>query len=123
MHSVKIAKIYFCLAVLLFIAKPFLGFSMFTRVHPPAAENIFIKVFNKRKLEYRAGGSYDISAIQKKLADPVKQLFVPFIFLLGILFPLVFALANNITVGLLRRIQLNLSPTKHTYLLNGKLII
>jgi hypothetical protein len=123
MHSVKIAKIYFCFAVLLFIAKPFLGFSMFTRVHPPAAENIFIKVFNKRKLEYRAGGSYDISTIQKKLADPVNPLFLPFFFLLGLLFPLVFAPATNITGGLLRGIQLGLSPTEHTYLLNGKLII
>jgi hypothetical protein len=123
MHSVKIAKIYFCFAVLLFIAKPFLGFSMFTRVHPPAAENIFIKAFNKRKLEYRAGGSYDIFAIQKKLAEPVKQLFLPFLFLLGILFPVVFAPGADITRGLLRRIQLSLSPTEHTYLLNGTLII
>lgn len=123
MHSVKTAQIFFCLAVLLFIAKPFLGFSMFTRVHPPAAENIFIKAFNKRKLEYRAGGSYDISAIQKRLADPVNPLFLPLFFLLGLLFPLIFAPATNITGGLLRRIKLNLSPTKHTYLLNGKLII
>ncbi|HWZ14292.1 MAG TPA: hypothetical protein VNW95_03560 [Mucilaginibacter sp.] len=123
MHSVKTAQIFFCLAVLLFIAKPFLGFSMFTRVHPPAAENIFIKAFNKRKLEYRAGGSYDMSAVQKKLADPVNPLFLPFLFLLDILFPLIFAPATNITGGLLRRIKLNLSPTKYTYLLNGKLII
>jgi hypothetical protein len=123
MRSVKTAQIFFCLAVLLFIAKPFLGFSMFTRVHPPAAENIFIKAFNKRKLEYRAGGSYDISAIQKKLTEPAKQLFLPLLFLLGILFPVVFAAGTNITGGLLRRIHLSLSPTEHTYLLNGTLII
>lgn len=123
MHLFKLVKIYFCFAVLLFVAKPFLGFSMFSRIHPPADQSIFIKSFTKRKQEYAEDSSFDMDALQKKLADPVKEVFLRFSFLLSILFPVLSGACKNITDRFLNELQLSLSPREHSYLLNGKLII
>ena len=122
-HYFKSVKIYFCFAVLLIVAKPFLGFSMFSRMHPPATESIFVKAFTKRKQEYVKDSSYDIHTIQKKLADPVSRFVLRFSFLLGIFFSAVFAINACITGRFLRRIQLSLFLRRSAYLLNEQLII
>jgi hypothetical protein len=122
MQTLSSAKIFLSLAVLLFVAKPFLGFTMFSRLHPPAEENIFVKSFTKRKLEDSENSIFNTSAIQKKLADPVDQFILRFSFLLSIIFPAIFA-AVNISNRFLNELRLSLSPPGHTYLLNGKLII
>ncbi len=123
MYKLTSAKIFFCLAVLLFVAKPFLGFTMFSRVHPPAVDNIFVKAFTKRKLEDPENGNLSASSIQKKLAEPVKEFTLRFSFLLCIIFPLAFAAGTNITKLFLRRLKLSIYPPGDTYLLNSKLII
>jgi len=123
MCKLKSAKIFLCFAVLLFAAKPFLGFSLFSRMRPPAQENIFIKVFTKRKLEDPENGTYYTQAIQKKMADQAKQFILRFSFLLSILFPAFLFSGADITNLFLRRIKLSLCPRGHTYLLNGKLTI
>jgi hypothetical protein len=123
MHYLKSIKMYFFFAVLLFVAKPFLGFSMFSRANPPATENIFVKAFTKRKQEYVEDSCFDIAAIQAKLADPVKQFFVRFTYFLSLLFPAVFSSNLFLTTGFINQIALQLTPSRHTYLRNGKLII
>lgn len=123
MRKLKSAKIFFSLAVLLFVAKPFLGFSMFSRLHPPSEENIFVKAFTKRKLEDPENSNFTAKAIQKKLAEPIQQFVLRFTFLLSTLFPAIFASRADITTGFLKRLKLSLSPYRPTYLLNGKLII
>ena len=124
MYRFKSAKIYFCFAVLLLVVKPFLGFSMFSRSHPPASQNIFVKVFNKRLLEYSEDSRFNVIAVQKKLADPaVGQLIFRFSFLLSILFPLLFNICTGITNGFLRRMQLTLYSGRPTWLLNNTVII
>ncbi|MFI5137509.1 MAG: hypothetical protein ACHQIM_06755 [Sphingobacteriales bacterium] len=123
MHKFASAKIFFCLAVLLFVAKPFLGFSMFNRQHPPAVENIFVKAFTKRKLEDPEHSITKAEAIQKKLAEQAEYFILRFSFLLGIIFPCFFASKANITSRFLRGLQLSLIPQRDTWLLNGKLII
>ena len=123
MRKLTSAKIFFFLAVLLFVAKPFLGFTMFNRVHPPAVESIFVKAFTKRKIEDPENNKFNAAAIQKKLADPVHQFILRFSFLLGIIFPVIFLAGLNINNRFLRRLQLSLSPTRPAWLLNGKLII
>ena len=123
MIRLKSAKIYFFFAVLLFVAKPFIGFSVLNRMHPLTTPSILVKAFTKRKLEYVENSSFDIHTIQKKLADPVRQFILRFSFLLSIIFSAVFVIGVAITDLFLRRIQLNLSPQQHTYLLNGQLII
>jgi hypothetical protein len=123
MRKLTSAKIFFCLAVLLFVAKPFLGFTMFSRLHPPAIENIFVKAFTKRKLEDSENSKFNAAAIQKKLADPVEQFILRFSFLLSIIFPAAFLAGLNINNRFLRRLQLSLSQNEPAWLLNGKLII
>jgi hypothetical protein len=117
------AKLLFIIAVMLLVAKPFLGFSMFSRIHPPAAESIFVKAFTKRKQEYVEDSSYDVIAVQKKLADHVDQLFLRFSFLLNILFPSIFYNGLCTTSRFLRDMQLNLVAPRRTFIRNSKLII
>ena len=80
MHQFKSVKIVLYFTVSLLIAKPFIGFSMFSLIKPPTESSIFIKVFNKRKIEYNEGSESDITTIQKKLANPVTNLFLRFSF-------------------------------------------
>jgi len=119
----KLAKIYFCFAVLFLVAKPFLGFTMFNSLHSTVDSNIFVKSFTKRTLEFSENSDLCVKAIQKKLADPVNDFLLRFSFLLGLIFPLAFAAVKGASNGLLQANQLSLSPRGHTYLLNGTLLI
>src|ERR1700761_4796210 len=101
MQKVKSAQIIFYFAALLLFAKPFWGFAVFSRVHPPHESNILIKVFSKRKLEYNEGSENDISAVQKKLANPITFLFLRFSVFLAVLFPAFFSKSNILTNGFL----------------------
>ena len=123
MEALKTAKIFFCLAVTLLVAKPFLGFTAFGGSHPPRAENIFVKAFTKRKQEYTEDSSFDVIAIQKKLANPFKQLFLRFSYFLNILFPRLLNDGQIINSRFLRSLKTNLSSPVHIFLLNSKLII
>lgn len=125
MPRFKSVIIYLCFAVMMQAAKPFLGFTVFAVTHsiPATHLNICVKAFTKRKQEYVEGSSFDISSIQKKLADPVKQLLLHFSFLLSIIFPFVFFKAGNTSNRSLRRLHLSLAPCEPSYLLNGNLLI
>jgi len=119
----KSAKIILGLAVVLFVSKPFLGFSMFSRMHPPPSGNIFVKVFSKRKLEEDENKKNSVDAIQKKLTDAAQQFLLRFSFLLSILFPIIFLQGIQITDRFLRRLHLSLAPIPPLWMLNRKLII
>jgi hypothetical protein len=123
MLSFRTAKIYFCFAALLLVAKPFLGFSMFSRLHPPAGDSIFIKSFTKRFQEYSENSDNNLQAILKKLSEPDANLFLRFSFLLSILFPLAFVSLVSSTSGYLQQLRFALSFRENTYLLNSNLII
>jgi hypothetical protein len=123
MHYINSAKIFFFFAILLFVAKPFLGFSMFTSSTPPAAENIFIKAFTKRKQEFLEDSDFNVIAVQKRLAEPVTKFFLRFSFLLNILFPATVKTSIHATSRFLNDLRLSLSPSEHTYLVNSRLLI
>jgi hypothetical protein len=123
MQLLKSAKMYLCFAVFLFVAKPFLCFTMFSRMHPPTIENIFVKAFSKRKVEYSEDSNFNMGAIQKKLADPVEQFFLRITFLLCMLFPAVFAIGISINNRFLRDMQLSIAPPGRSYILNSNLLI
>jgi hypothetical protein len=123
MLQVKVAKTFFFFAVMFFVAKPFLGFTVFSETHRPSEENIFVKVFSKRQVEFDDDSEYSIFTIQKRLAEPVRYFFLRFSFLLCILFPVIFAAGINITNRFLRRMLLSLPQSGSVYLLNSNLII
>jgi hypothetical protein len=122
MRALKVHYFLF-LAVFMLAAKPFVGFNavkLFSRGKTPG---IIVKAFTKRKQEYVEDSAFDISAIQKRLANPLLALTVLFSFLLNSLFPSIFRKAREVTAGVLSDIHLSLFPPLHRYLLSGKLII
>jgi len=123
MRLLKPVKILFILAALLFVAKPFLGFCIFNGTHHPAKASILVKSFTKRKLEYSENGDFNMSSIQKKLADPVNASFPTFAFLLCIIFPAGFTAGLNISNRFLRNLLLGHSLSGQVYLLNSNLKI
>ncbi len=123
MRKLTSAKIFFCLAALLFVAKPFLGFSMFSRMHPPAVENIFVKAFTKRKIEDPESSKLNPGTIQKKLADAAQKFSFRFIAFLSIILPFVLMAGTIVNNSFIRKLNLSLIPVQPSWLLNGKLII
>ncbi|MCC8425560.1 hypothetical protein [Mucilaginibacter sp. UR6-11] len=121
----RVLKIHYFLflAVFMLAAKPFVGFNALKQLTDYKAPQIFLKAFTKRKLEYVEDSAFDISAVQKRLADPLLPLTLLFSFLLKSLFPFLFRKVKEITAGILADIHLSLSPPLHRYLLSGKLII
>jgi hypothetical protein len=120
---IKSAKTFFFFALILFVAKPFFGFCMFSQQHPPAQDNIFVKVFSKRKLEYEEDSNFSLSAIQQKLAEPLEHFFLLFSSFLSVLFLAAFAIETGINGRYRRLMQLSLSRRQPAYLLNSNLTI
>jgi hypothetical protein len=115
----------FLLAVLLFIAKPFIGFAVVAanQGQAIASNNILVKCFAKRKPEDIRDAENRKAALQALLLDPPLKQLLPITFLLGILFPVLFRSKQLITNGFLSHINFSLIPVAQPYLLTGKLII
>lgn len=122
MRALKIHYFLF-LAVFMLAAKPFVGFNAVKQITRGKTPGIFVKAFTKRKQEYVEDGAFDVSTIQKRLANPLLALTALFSFVLSILFPFFFKKASQVTAGLLNAIHLSLFPPRDRYLLSGKLII
>src|SRR5471030_763087 len=106
MTRIQTAKIVFCIAALIFAAKPFIGFGVTGYLRSsPVKTNILVKIFSKRKIE---DVHSSMNAIQKQLANPLPNLFLRFTFLLAILFPLAFKFNDEINNRFLTQLQLRL---------------
>lgn len=122
MRLLKSALIFFSFAVLMFVAKPFIGFRVFKELNHIKHISICVKAFTKRKQEYVEESSLDIQTVLKKLKKPLDFTLLSFSVLLGIVMPLV-SRAQNLSNRLLRQLQCSLSPSCPSYLLHGNLII
>lgn len=122
MRALKV-KYFLFLAVLMFAVKPFLGFSVFEQIRLGTTAKIFVKAFTKRKQEFIEDGDFDISSVQKKLANPLLALTILFSFLLDTLFPAIFRRVKSVTNSILNNIRSGLLPPLPRYLLGGTLII
>lgn len=123
MHKLTLVKIFLSLSVLLFVAKPFLGFTVFSRMHPPATKNIFVKAFTKCKLEDSENSIFRSASIHKQLTDPAEQFVLRFAFLLNIILPAIFFSGVNADNRMLRQVKLHLPRAVPVWLLNGTFII
>ena len=110
------------LAALMLAAKPFVGFHAVKKIQEGKPIRVCAKAFTKRKQEYIEDSAFDVTTIQKQLANPFLALTFLFTALLNILFP-IFNKAKQVTAGILSNIHLSLSPPLHRYLLSGKLTI
>ena len=122
MQLFKSAIVLFCFAVLMLVAKPFIGFNSLANINHLKHLSICVKAFTKRKQEYVEDSSFDSTFIQKKLAKPLDLVLIHFAVLLAIILPFAFA-AQNSSNRILRRLQLGLSPAQPSYLLNCSLTI
>jgi hypothetical protein len=117
-------KYFLLFAVLMFTAKPFVGFCMCNHIHTTESETrILVKAFTKRKQEYVDGSEFDITTLQNRIANPLLALHLLFSFFLNYLFPLVFSSLKPATNRILCAINADLLPPLPRYLLSGKLII
>ena len=121
-YKLKTAKWLFAIGVLLFVAKPFIGFSLDLNSSMSEA-SILVKSFTKRKHDYVDNSTQDAKTIQKRLADPVNQLFLLFSCLFSIISAITFDTTFNVTARFLQKIKRNLLPSPETWLLDGQLII
>lgn len=121
MKRLKLAKMCFVIAALLFVAKPFVGFCVYSSLNPASSQNILVKSFTKRTLEYSRKSN--ISTIQKKLSEIAESHVLLFNCLLCTIFPVVIIGGRNITSSFLHSIQLGLAQKPNTYLLNRQFII
>lgn len=122
MQLFKSAIIFFCFAVLMLVAKPFIGFNSLANINRLKHLSICVKAFTKRKQEYVEDSSFDTTFVQKKLAKPLDLVLIHFAVLLALILPFAFA-AQNLSNRALRRLRLCLSPAHPSYLLNCSLTI
>ena len=121
MRYLKSAKVYIFFAVLLFVAKPFVGYCIFNHSHlsGPVKANILVKSFTKRKLESFESSKPRIGIIQPRLIDPIRE----FLFSLCVIVSAFIIGSINTTNSFLQGLQLSQLPTRDSYIRNGKLII
>jgi len=114
----------FCLAVFMFIAKPFIGFSLGEfENHGIESHRILAKSFAKRKPEDLEDAKIKAAEIKQKLSNPPETIFLTIAAILGLFFPIVFKRSPLAVQSFLDDIKASLRPVEHQYLLNGKLTI
>jgi hypothetical protein len=114
----------FSLAVLMFVAKPFIGFSI-ENIEGQLidAHSLLAKSFTIRKPDDLNDAKSKASSLKYQLTNPPENIFLTIAALLGILFPVVSI--TNIFTGnsFLNSLKLSLTPPDQPYLLTGKLTI
>jgi hypothetical protein len=115
---------FFYLAVLMFVAKPFIGFSI-ANLEGASIEvhSLLAKSFSKRKPDDLGEAEAKVLNIHQQLIDPPLPLLLSITSLLGLLFPLVFKRLNGAGNSFLNNLKTALIPADQPYLLTGKLTI
>ncbi len=126
MHPAKF-KFLLVVAMLMFVAKPFVGFSLryqhyFRTVHH-RSPSILVKSFTKRKQEYAEEQESSIVKIQQRLANPALPSGLLFAVALSLFLPAVLRSVKAATQSILAAINYSLALPGQLYLLGGKLTI
>lgn len=115
------------LALLMFVAKPFVGFSLryehYFQVLHHRKPNILVKSFAKRKLEVSEDSEFSMATIAKKLATPILPAIMLLACALNVFLPRRFRQSKTATYSLLAAIIYSLYPPQPLYLLGCKLTI
>jgi hypothetical protein len=123
MDTLRTVKIIFSIAVLLFVAKPFLGFSVLESGQSITVNSILAKSFNQRKPEDFRDAEERAAVIHHQLANPPAFLFLTIAALLAFIFPVLFKPSDRLTFRSLNDIKNGLTQGYPVYLLIGKLSI
>ena len=124
MQKVKIFKILFTFAAILFLAKPFLGFKAFGQVTKPRiSHSVLVKSFTKRKPEDLEEAYAGAQKLHQRIANP------PLILLAGLILPLSVLLSFladegiKLTARIISTLRWSALSPPPAYLLSGKLTI
>lgn len=123
MQCFKALRFLFVIAALLFVAKPFIGFSAYGQLKTAHHHLMTVKAFTKRKPECFEEAEQFKSAVQHALINPPVKTTLTIGFLLSILCPLIYLI--QYLTG--KRFYDDAAPLftagQKTYLLTGKLTI
>lgn len=124
MQKVKIFKVIFTLAAILFLAKPFLGFEAFGQVTKPRiSHTVLVKSFTKRKPENLQDAYANAQKLQQRIANP------PLMLLAGLILPLSLLLSSlldegiKLTASTISTLRYSVISPQPAYLRSGKLTI
>jgi hypothetical protein len=125
--AVQAKKLYFFfyLAALMFVAKPFIGFSI-TGIDSASiieSHSLLAKSFTNRKPEDLEDSKAKSGAIHQQLTNPPLPLLLTITALLSLLFPLLFKSATRTGNSFINELKTALVPAVRPYLLTGKLTI
>jgi len=114
----------FAFAALLFIAKPFLGYSAFNnKTKPRISHSILVKSFTKRKPDDLQDARAKAQAIRQLISDPPLRLVSAIAILMALLLPFAIESITKITHRVITDIRDSLSEPVPAWLLAGKLTI
>jgi hypothetical protein len=124
MSKLKVIKLILIFAAIIFIAKPFMGFSG-SKLLKEGKDNsiILVKAFTKRVPEYLEEAEIKKAAVQQLLNNPPAGLVLSITTLLSLLFPLIYQIKRSITGQFIDQLSVNSLQDERTYLLTGKLTI
>lgn len=124
MLKLKVIKLILMLAAILFVAKPFFGFSGSIYLKENKYNTIIlVKAFTKRLPEYFEEAELKKAAIQRLITNPPVNLELAISLLLSILFPMLYCIKRNITGQYIDQLAYKSLQDERTYLLTGKLTI
>ena len=113
----KTIKIIFYLSAILFIAKPFFGFSLLNRNAHEEETNciLLVKLFSKRKNDAIDENIQEYNAIQQRILRLSLESILTF---LGFLSLFIFSFLSQIklTASFIKQINFSLPGREHTYL-------
>jgi len=114
----------FSVAVFMFIAKPFIGFSL-GELENQATESysLLAKSFSKRKPEDLEDAKIKASDIKQKLTTPPEKISLTIAAVLGLFLPIGFISKLLAGKNFLNNFKAGLVPEEHPYLIIGKLTI
>ncbi|WP_345955743.1 hypothetical protein [Mucilaginibacter sp. PAMB04168] len=123
MHQLKTYKLILSVAAMLFLAKPFLGFSVYEQLQDKAQENtLLVKVFAKRKPEFMEEAIARSAVFQAMLKEKADIFILTIGALLLSIFPL-FNIFDNIFGRRRNREIQDIAAIDPIYLLTCRLTI
>lgn len=124
MNQLQTYKLILAIAAILFIAKPFVGFGVYSALHEsPHETNLLVKVFAKRKPEFMEEVTAKSVVFQTLLRDKANEFAFTINALLACLFSLFSVITLNAVNRFLRHQQHNRASAAPIYLLTRQLTI
>lgn len=112
----KSLKILFYISALLFVSKPFLGFSLIDRSQKEEITcELLVKLFSKRKSDYMESNLFESPASLQQVSDPLTApvIIISALFSIGFIYFLYRMVPTKAT---LRRVLFRLPGGEDTYL-------